>query len=246
MLDDVRWLCLCPIHRFCAMRNLHVLFGLGCNCKHHNLMRAIFLLPLFGSAALAQLTDPSFELGTFNSAIRSGPTATFVNIPAQAYSGDSFGAISAVAPSTGALRTLTSFEAGLVEPGASYSFSFYAKRPETNGFTELAASASGGGPDALVSRQVLEAPSSLTAVWMIYSYQFNIPLNWNPENIFIISLKTEPISPVVFGQTYSFNIDNFSLTKIDVASIPEPQTWALGAGLAAMTVGVVRRRRSSF
>lgn len=205
-------------------------------------MKALFFFPILATAALAQLTDPGFELGTFNSSVRFGPTAVFVNSPAQAYEGSSFGAISVVAPSSGSLRTLTTFEAGLVDAGGIYNFSFYAKKPETNGFEEIRISASGGSTP--VSRVTLDAPSSLTAVWMIHSYQFSIPADWNPENVLVISMSTIPISAFM-GQTYSFHLDGISLTKIGVASVPEPQTWALGAGLVAMGAASFRRRRCS-
>jgi hypothetical protein len=208
-------------------------------------MKSVLLLALlFSAGCFAQITDGGFELGTFNSAVTSGQRFSFINSPAEAHAGNGFGAIVLTAPSSGSLRTLTAFDAGLVEPGGVYAFSFFAKKPGINGFNQINISASGGGAEAPISRATIEAPTSLTGVWMIHSYQFTIPANWNPANILRVSLSTEPISPVVMGQTYSFHLDDMTLTQIAGAAVPEPHSAALAAGWVVILTTACRRRRS--
>lgn len=200
----------------------------------------------WASSLIAQITDGSFELGTFNSAMRSGRDIVFIADASQAYEGSSFGAIQAVATSSGPLRTVNSFDVGRVEPGCDYVFSFYAKKPSTNGFESLRVSASGGVFGSALTWTSTEAPSALNLDWVAHSYYVSIPASWNTENQLRITLSAAPISPVVSGQTYSFHLDSLTLTLIGATPVPEPQAAAIGAGIVALFFCSTRRRRKSF
>lgn len=204
--------------------------------------RAFLLLPLLTPLALAQVTDGSFELGTFNDKIRYGTPFTFIE-SAEAHSGDSYGAIVGESLYDGfPLRTVTSIGIGAFEPGATYALSFYAKGPVTNSFSEIYISIGGGGPEAPITLTTLDAPTSLTAVWMIYSYQFSVPVNWNPENIASLILSSRPITTTKGGELYSFHIDDLTLGL--VSSVPEPSSYGILAGLVGLFFCGKRRRRA--
>lgn len=209
------------------------------------MMKRAFLLPplLFTPLALAQVTDGSFELGTFNEQVTSSREFTFVE-SAEAHSGSFYGSMSAMSTTTGnPLRILTIVDIGTVEPGATYALSFYAKAPVVNGFPGLRpVLVNGGGTEARIAMTTIDAPTSFTAVWMIYSYQFSVPVNWNPENVAKLEFLTNSIPSTIAGQTYSFHMDDLTLGL--VSAVPEPASYGILAGLAGLFLCGKRRRRT--